>query len=594
MKQKFLEILQSLQNIVLRYPMVLVASLAAALSAATAVDLQADYTEVFPLIKLCLVACIGISLMFAVNMISKRFGYTRILELAAVAFLFGIYFYLPERDSDFVEYQGYILAVIFILSHLLVSFGPFSRRDPEISFWEYNKNLFINIFLTGTFTAVLVVGVLLAIVAVSQLFKLDFEETIYFKTFSFLGIFMSTVIFLLFCSRGLRSLVAKDSEYPQMLKFFTQFVLIPLLLIYVVILYFYSAQILFLWELPRGWVSYLILVYSVVGILALLLVHPLRGAAAKSWVKGFSKLFYYTLAPLLLLLFVAIYTRILAYGFTEPRYYVLLLALWLATIVGYFIYSKKGNIRFIPVSLFLFGIFGLFFPYFNALSSSIRSQKNELQKVFAGNELLENGKINFDRSISDSVADDIADRLNYLYTREEQQYVFSFLKKEQQDALYDGDIVHSRSVQHQIKQLFHNVKAPAAKRQDLEEIQSKIQVFPVSGYEYAVPLQTASVGIKIGDDEMRLYNDFYKTEPAIKLVLNGNESVDFYPALKNRLAQYSRHEIALPEISATHTVGNYEVKLFCAGASHHANGKVEIYPEKSMLLVRKRAKTITE
>ena len=108
----------------------------------------------------------------------------------------------------------------------------------------------------------------------------------------------------------------------------------------------HAGKILINLGLPRVWVSYLILIYSVVGILALLLVHPLKEESAKSWVKVFSKIFYYTLIPLLVLLFVAIFTRILEYGYTEPRYFVLLLAIWLTTVVLFYFY-KKATIKFV-------------------------------------------------------------------------------------------------------------------------------------------------------------------------------------------------------------------------------------------------------
>ena len=219
----------------------------------------------------------------------------------------------------------FLLIPTFILSHLLVSFIAFLGVKREMYFWQFNKNLFINIFLTAIFTGVLVGGVELAILAIDQLFDFNFDGEYYRKTFILLAIFGSCFIFLLFNEKGLQDL-EKDGSYPLILKFFTQYILIPLLFIYVVILYFYGGKILINWELPRGWVSYLVLAYSVVGILGLLLVHPLKDASTKSWVHMFSKIFYYTLIPLIALLFTAIFTRILAYGYTEPRYFVLLLA----------------------------------------------------------------------------------------------------------------------------------------------------------------------------------------------------------------------------------------------------------------------------
>ncbi|NHW22516.1 DUF4153 domain-containing protein, partial [Escherichia coli] len=80
--------------------------------------------------------------------------------------------------------------------------------------------------------------------------------------------------------------------------------------------------------------------YSLVGIFALLLVHPLKNENSKSWVKWFSKIFYFSLVPMLVLLFVAIFTRLFDYGVTESRYFVLLMAIWITLCTFYFIFRK--------------------------------------------------------------------------------------------------------------------------------------------------------------------------------------------------------------------------------------------------------------
>ena len=408
---KFKEIWGKTDDIILRYPMVLTTALIAAISAVVAIEIDHQDNQ-FLVTKLAFTGCLGISLMFGIKMLSQRIGKGFLLEILGVAFLVWFYFYLPDSEKQFTEVNGFVIFALVILSHLFVSFSGFLNKKPELNFWQFNKNLFINIFLTAVFTGVLVLGVVLAILAVDKLFDFNFNNNLYPKTILFLAILGSTFIFLIFNDKGIFQL-EKDGSYPQILKFFTQFVLIPLLLIYVTILYFYAGKILINWELPRGWVSYLILIYSVVGILALLLVHPLKEESAKSWVKVFSKIFYYTLIPLLVLLFVAIFTRILEYGYTEPRYFVLLLAIWLTTVVFYFIFYKKATIKFVPISLFIFGVFALIFPYVNAFSTAKRSQKTELQQILTKNQLLENGKINFEKAIQDSVAIEIANKFLY-------------------------------------------------------------------------------------------------------------------------------------------------------------------------------------
>src|SRR5690606_7571321 len=130
-----------------------------------------------------------------------------------------------------------------------------------------------------------------------------------------------------------------------------------------------------------------------------LLVHPLKQDSTKSWVKLFSRIFYFSLSPLLILLFIAIFTRILEYGYTEPRYFVLLLSLWLSTVVLYFIFAPKTTIKFIPMSLFTFGLFALTVPYLNTFSVAKRSQKTELQKVLHENNLLRDNHIDFTKKV---------------------------------------------------------------------------------------------------------------------------------------------------------------------------------------------------
>ena len=292
-----------------------------------------------------LVSGLGISLNFAFKLLTQRVQQSKIIEYLGIPILIGFYFILPKNEADFSELYIYILIPIYILSHLLVAFIAFTNKDNlEFSFWQFNKNLFVNFFHTLVFVGVLIIGTELAILAIDNLFEIHFDSDVYWKLFLFILIFGSTFIFLSFCESGLSS-IEKEDEYPIVLQFFTQYILIPLLFLYVVILYVYLAKIVLSWELPRGWVSYLILAYSSVGILALLLVHPLKNNTEKTWVRAFGKLFYYTLFPLLILLFVAIFTRILAYSFTEPRYYVLLLAIWLSIVVFYFVFIKNATIK---------------------------------------------------------------------------------------------------------------------------------------------------------------------------------------------------------------------------------------------------------
>jgi hypothetical protein len=592
--KKLKETLSRANEVVFRYPIVLVMALLASVGAICMFENDNDKDLFFVYSKFTICACLGISLMFALKMLSQRIGKTLLLQLCGIIFLIGFYFILPEKQKDFTEVYGFIIAVTALLGHLLVSFVAFLEKNRELGFWQYNKNLFVNIFLTAVFTGVLTGGVELAILAVDKLFDFNFNDNLYADTFYVLAIFGSCFIFLLFNEKGLNTL-EKDGTYPIVLKFFTQFILIPLLLIYVVILYFYSFKILIHWELPRGWVSYLILAYSIVGILALLLVYPLKEANAKSWVKIFSKAFYFTIVPLIILLFVAIFTRILEYGYTEPRYFVFLLALWLLSIVIYFIFNKKSTIKFIPVSLFLFGLFALISPYLNAFSVAKRSQKTELLKVLDSHKLLNNGTINFNKRIADTISIEIADKFQFLAERKQSDFLLNLLNKEDQTklnkAIKNGNFY---SVRYDIQDKFSDLQKTSKNNRD--EIQ-RITILPekqsiaIGSYQYLLNFSLSDNEPKIlNGDEFKIVDQLTERS-SLKLILNSNDEVDFGSQIVKLFKENEakRETVKVPEVAMETDLGKYHVKLvfkeIIKEKNPHTN-RVSIYYTDAFLLIK--------
>ncbi|SHF88448.1 DUF4153 domain-containing protein [Chryseobacterium sp. OV279] len=596
MKTKFQEITGKAQDVILRYPMVLVMALLSSIGAILVVNNRYDKEFFFTHSKFIACCCLGISLMFALKILSQRIGKRLLLEGLGTVFLIGFFFILPEREKDFNEVHGFIIAITFLLSHLLVSFAAFLEKDKELNFWQYNKNLFVNIFLTAVFTGVLTGGVELAILAVDKLFDFNFNDNLYIDTFYVLAIFGSCFIFLLFNETGLDYL-EKDGTYPVILKFFTQFVLIPLLFIYLIILYIYSFKIIINWELPRGWVSYLVLAYSIVGILALLLVYPLKEEKAKSWVKVFSKLFYYTIIPLIVLLFTAIFTRILEYGYTEPRYFVLLLALWLLSVVAYFVLNKTASIKFIPISLFAFGAFSLIFPYLNAFSVAKRSQKNELVALLENNKLLINNKINFEKKVSDMLVDEIADKFGFLAERKQKDFLLTLLDPKSKELLVrDFDSPTSWGINNSIRNAFTHVdKISDVSKFERLVLESETKVTLIQGYQYLINFNSFNQESRtINGDTFQIDNQTeVNNARSIKVSLNSKEAVDFSSAM-NKLFEDNTgntETVSLKEIAMESDLGKYHIKIIFPSISRDKasyNKQYNIYYEDAVMLIREK------
>src|ERR1019366_1190611 len=122
-----------------------------------------------------------------------------------------------------------------------------------------------------------------------------------------------------------------------------------------------------------------------------LLVRPLEERAEYAWVKTFTKGFYIVLMPAIVMLWLATWKRVAQYGITEPRYFLVVLSLWLAGIALYFTFSRSRSIKLIPASLCAVALLTFAGPT-GAFTVSRASQVNRLRNLFKRNELLPNGK----------------------------------------------------------------------------------------------------------------------------------------------------------------------------------------------------------
>ncbi|QIX63026.1 DUF4153 domain-containing protein [Hymenobacter sp. BT18] len=341
-------------------------------------------------------AGLGLSLTLALALTAERYHWRPGLRwgsLAGALGLLGLWFGLAPAQLDTT--WGIRLALLLLALHLAVAAGPYvselrGRADTP-GFWRYNETLFLRILTAGLYSGVLFVGCSLALVAIDNLFDVKVNERLYAYLFVVLATVFNTWFFLAGVPRNFDEL-EQEAVYPKGLKLFTQFVLLPLVVLYLVILYAYLARIVGLWTLPKGWVSTLILALAVAGIFALLLIHPIRQAAENTWIRTFARWFYLALFPLLGLLAVAIGTRVGEYGVTEERYIVLVLAAWLFCMAIYFLVRRGQGIIWIPASLALVAFLAAVGPL-SAFAVAQRSQRGQLREISLRYKLLKDGKL---------------------------------------------------------------------------------------------------------------------------------------------------------------------------------------------------------
>ncbi|MEO9477944.1 MAG: DUF4153 domain-containing protein [Cyclobacteriaceae bacterium] len=374
-----------------QHPLVILAACVAVFFAIFLFEKENVIENAFPFINLLLCGYLGVPLFLSIDVFSKASNQSRAFRLVAwgvgVLLLVGVYFYLPGSEDTLNKQIPYIrYSILAIAAHLLVSFAPFLSRGTLNGFWQYNRVVFLRFLLSVLYSGFLYVGLVLALLALDQLFKVDVDEKRYFEIFMFISGVFNTWFFAAGIPDKYDDLDL-NVDFPRGLRTFILYVLIPLLGLYFLILYSYSIKIILAWDWPSGIITYMVIAVAVLGTLAMLLSYPYSLRENKSPLAFLSKGYFWVLIPMIVMLYFAIGIRVADYGITINRYIAILLAMWLSGVSIYMVVSGK-DIRLIPISLFTIILLCSFGPW-GLFDASERSQVARLEKILTNAEILD-------------------------------------------------------------------------------------------------------------------------------------------------------------------------------------------------------------
>ncbi|HET7585648.1 MAG TPA: DUF4153 domain-containing protein [Gemmatimonadaceae bacterium] len=325
------------------------------------------------------VAALGLPLFFGIRLVAeyRRWAVRWWLLLVAggAAVLAG--FYLTWRGMD--DYGALQYFQLSAVLHLAAAVLPLVGVRDEDAFWQYNRRLFLGFLRAAVYAVVLFVGLCIAFGAVDHLMGLEISDKGYFRLWLVMAIVVTTWVFVSSAPR-LEELRSPQEVYPRGLKLFTQYVLTPLVAVYLAILLAYLGKILITGQWPRGWIGWLVSSVSVAGILGFLLVHPLRNDPDEGWIRLYQRWLFVPLIPAVVMLLLAVAKRIAAYGVTELRYLGVVLGVWLIAIALLFIVRREHGIRVIPISLALVLLVTLGGPL-GATHRAVANQAGRLERA---------------------------------------------------------------------------------------------------------------------------------------------------------------------------------------------------------------------
>jgi len=410
-----------------RFPLVL---LSAAVSAFAASCLVEDVGEIQFFQRLIFAATLGLPLFVALEVFAERHaivGWRRIGVWVVGAAALAAFLVASAGWSQ--EILGRRYAQLSVAFHLTVAFLPFVGRPGRRAFWQYNRALFERALLAALYTLILYAALAVAVGALDRLFGVPIPDEMYAHVWFGTAFLFSAWVFVAGVPQDLNALEV-ETEYPRSLKTFVQYLLIPIVSAYLAILTVYLAKVIITTTWPSGWIVYMVSSVAVVGILSVLLIHPIAEREENRWVATYVRGFYLGIVPSAVMLLLAIWKRIDQYGVTENRYFIVVLAVWLATIAVYYGITRSRNIRLIPTSLCALALVTLAGPW-SAYAVSKHSQTSRLRHLFEANGMWVDGRVHSaPDNVSPEDAREMSAGLRYLTQTHGNEAVTAWLDEE--------------------------------------------------------------------------------------------------------------------------------------------------------------------
>ena len=298
-----------------------------------------------------------------------------VLLIACVAW-FTFTLQKPVVEAEIIR-----ILVLGVSFGAAVFFAPYITGKRPLEFWNYVLNVIYQLITAYVFAGVLMAGLSLALLSLDKLFGMNIPDNSYGYLSVLCFVLFGSVYFLSSMPRLSKSEEEKTVEFPKIYKILGLYILLPILGIYILILYVYLAKIIVTWELPNGWVSWLVSILGIVGYLTISLIHPIYLKGENKPAKLFTRFFPIILLPLLILMFVGIMRRLSDYGITINRLYVLLLNLWLFGVSIYIFLTKTRQVKWIYISFaaiaFLFSV-----GPWSVFSITKHTLKSELTRLY--------------------------------------------------------------------------------------------------------------------------------------------------------------------------------------------------------------------
>lgn len=302
-----------------------------------------------------------------------------VLLLADAIYLYNVF--TGIGSVELLVAHGSAIFTLFISLFFL----SFWREKDNIVSWNFTLQLILNAGICTLIGHVMMAGMSLLLASLHLLFGFDVRSEWYVILECLFGLLLSALLFLGRIPQG-----AKKHDHEPLdssfLNAVMRFLFLPLVGLYILVLYIYAGKILLTWELPDGWVSWLVCASMVGCIVIEFGLYPVRKLQDKRADHLIARWLPIVILPLLLLMSVGIVRRLSDYGITVNRLYLLTLNLWFYFVCITLFLTKARRINWITISFTLIFLLTSALPI-NYISLTRHHMTSSIERILEGQRL---------------------------------------------------------------------------------------------------------------------------------------------------------------------------------------------------------------
>ena len=314
---------------------------------------------------------------------------TGILLASVAAVLAGAIGYFTEVfESNLLFLFAGLIPVLMI--------APYLRDSAKQgALWLFNLHFGLAVLISGVVAVLFAAGLSAIAESLNFLFNASLPNRLHEHIWSTAASLIAPIYGLSLMPKDLDEEVHLASQKGSMLErgvsVLVNYVLVPVIFIYAVILHAYAVKILVERNLPQGQIATIVTIFALGGTGAWLIAWPWRDQGTRLLRWFISGWFWLTIVPAILLA-IAIWRRISDYGVTPERYGILLVAIWVAALTAYLAFRRnRADMRAILGGIAVLLLVGSAGPM-GANGLTITSQVKRLAAIFETNGLFKDGK----------------------------------------------------------------------------------------------------------------------------------------------------------------------------------------------------------